>query len=223
MGGCLHNLKANTCLFKIKGISSCFKANENNPSNSCQYCNPSKSQSFWTTVNGTAIHEYNFDNGSLGGWTITPNPATSAVKWQLDKKRSSSAPYSLYFGNVANHTYNDPGKTVSGDVISPEISLPTGKGKLCLEFQLFQWTEATGLFDQLTINALPSEELLWKSGVEVNYADTAKTFRTFSVDVSAFAGQTIQFKFNFNSGDAQLNSTEGVYLDNIKVLTGCGL
>jgi hypothetical protein len=224
-GGCTFPLETNAC--RISG--DCYQAGATKPAASCgpgpcpgdtcEYCDPAKSQSLWSVSGGTQSLIWTFD-GSVEGFTFQPDPPTPAVKWQVDTKRADSPTRSLYFGNVATHTYDDPWSSVLGDAISPEVTLPTNAGKLCLEFRAFLATEKVAWADQLSVFAMPGDVLLWMSGTEPNNANTGG-FRSYSLDVTAFAGQKVQFRFNFDSIDDINNSTEGVYLDNIRLLSNC--
>lgn len=219
LGGCTYPLMSNYCLLTINYAKTCYAGNALNPSNACEICSPATSTSVWSTVSGTPIVSYGFDSGNLQGFTVTPSPATSPVKWQVDNYRSASAPYSLYFGNPLNHNFNDPGKAVKGEATSPGIALPAGLGKLCLKFQLFKDTEPT-YYDLLWVTVLPAGTTIWEAVKEPNFGLT-KVFIPVAADLTAFAGQTVQFRFNFDSKDSIGNSGEGVYVDDIQVMTSC--
>jgi hypothetical protein len=218
---CSFQPVAGWCLISVGGggTPTCFQNGAYNNLNACQYCNTGKSQTAWTSSAGTAQVTWSFESG-LQGFVITPSPATSAVKWQLDTKRADSAPTSLYFGNVAVHNFDDLDKTVAGEATSPAVALPAS-GKLCLEWRMFKDTESLASYDQLTVTALPAGTAIWRSQDQPKNATTAGAFASFIADVSTLAGQSVQFRFAFNSVDEIANSGEGVYLDTIRVLSGC--
>jgi len=217
-GGCTYPLKSGYC--KIK--NTCYADGATNPSNACQHCDVSKSTSQWTAPSGTALQTWSFDAGTLQGFTVTPNPATSPCKWQVDNQRSVSGSYSLYFGDVSTRDYDDPGETVAGEVTSPAVSLPTGQGKLCLRFQLYNDTEGYD-WDILSVRIIPasgSATTVWDATMEPNWG-LSTAFVAIGVDISASAGKSVQIQFAFDTEDDIANDYEGVYLDDIQVLTNC--
>jgi hypothetical protein len=220
VGGCSFPVDASSCLITIGYTPTCFQGGAFAPGNSCRTCDPQKSQSEWTSASGTVHVSWGFDDGTLQGFTVTPSPATSPVKWQVDTKRADGAPNALYFGDVSKHTFDDPDKVVTGEVTSPSVALPSA-GKLCLEWRMFKDTEWGTVYDQLSLIAQPAGTLLWKSGNEYANANTSGAFKTFSVDITALAGNTVQFRFAFDSFDEIVNDLEGVYLDSIRVLKNC--
>jgi hypothetical protein len=221
-GGCSYPVDASSCLITIGFTPTCFQSGAFAPGNACQHCAPTKSQSAWSIASGTAEVTKSFDDGTLQGFTVTPSPALSPVKWQVDTKRADSAPNALYFGNLATHTFDDPDKVVKGEATSPTVALPTS-AKLCLEWRMFKATESGSTFDQLSLTAQPAGTLLWKSGNEPSYSNgnTSGVFKTFIVDITALAGSSVQFRFAFDSFDEIANDSEGVYLDTIRVLKDC--
>jgi len=216
------SLAANTCYINY----ACYANGAANPSNSCQTCVSATSTSAWQTgcSSGTVLTTWNFDSG-LQSWTITPNAAypTSPVKWQIDTQRADTPTQSLYFGNVATHTFDDPGKIVSGAATSPSVTLPAAAGKLCVRFRLWKMTEMGTTFDQVTLTALPANTIVWKSGDAPSNGNTTASggFITFVGGLTAFAGQAIQLKLFFNSVDSIANSSEGAYVDTIQVMSNC--
>jgi len=219
-GGCTYPLKSNYCLLTISGVKTCYASGAHNPTNACEYCSVSSSTSRWSASGGTPQVTWAFDTGTLQGFTVTPSPATSTSVWQVDSYRSVSPAYSLYFGNVATRVYDDPSKIVSGQVTSPAVTLPSGAGKLCLKFQLYKDTEGY-TWDYVWITVQPAGTIIWDSTKEPNYGLTNKVFIPIAVDVTSLAGQSVQFMFSFDSKDSAANNYEGVYLDDLQVLSNC--
>lgn len=219
-GGCTYPVDAGSCLITIGYTPTCFQGGAFAPGNACQSCNPTKSQTEWSTSTGTMASEATFDDGTLQGFTLTPSPATSPVKWQLDTQRKDAGSHALYFGDASTRTFDDPDKVVKGEATSPSVAIPTS-AKLCLEWRMFKATESGTLYDQLSITVLPAGTLLWKSGNEPLNGNTAGVFKTFVADITALAGTTVQFRFAFDSVDEIANTGEGVYLDTIRVLKNC--
>jgi hypothetical protein len=219
-GGCTYPPDPSSCLIN----NVCYAAKGSLAGNSCQYCDP-KTPTVWTLATGTAFQTWNFDDGTLQGFTVAAT--TSPVKWQVDKQRSDSPSYSLYFGNVATHTYDDPNKVVTGQVTSPAVAIPSGAGKLCLVFRMFKNTEAGG-FDKITVTLLPAAKDLFLSASEplgATTPDPAKPgsfiFKSFAAEIPSGTTGSVQLRFAFDSVDAIANATEGVYIDTIQLLKNC--
>lgn len=221
LGGCSNPLAVDACLLDIELVDTCYQAGELNPSNACQFCDPQTTQVRWTPAQGSSLISYTFEDASAQGFSFLPSPATSPVKWQVDCTSASSGACSLYFGDTGTHTYDDPGYQVTGSAVSPAVLLPASSGKLCLRFMLYKDTENSLSYDQLWIEVLPAGTTLWESGKEVDVGDSNYAFIPIAVDISAYAGTSVQFQWSFDSSDDLLNFFEGVYLDDIEVLDNC--
>lgn len=236
-GGCTHPIKADSCLIThadpasvYTTLRTCAEQDAFRTDNACQRCDPTVSQTTWTGSTSSApVVSYNFDDGSLQGWVVTVNPqhTSTLVKWQVDAERAVSAPKSLYFGNPAAspRDYSDPSYSVRGTVTSPDITLPAAAsaGKLCVEFKMFKDTEASGKYDLLKLQVVEGATTtdLWASGFDADKGITSGAFRSYAVDLSASAGKTVKLAFAFDSIDSLINTKEGVYLDDIRVLKNC--
>ena len=210
----------------------CIQGGALNPKDSCQFCDPEQAPDNWSVASGTQVSSWNFDDGTLMGFTVTPAPATSPVIWQVDGGRHAEGTHSLYFGHsppsadLASRYYSDFQNVVGGEVTSPDVMLPTGQGKLCVKFSVFKDTEnSREKYDQLYLRVLPpspaAPELVWQSGKDAYLGETFGMFVNFSADLTPYAGSTIKLQFAFDSFDGFQNIYEGVYVDAIKVITNC--
>ena len=134
--------------------------------------------------------------------------------WQVTDHRSASPSYSLYFGRTDNWNFNN-GYTVTGTATSPQVTVPAAT--TCFEFRIWKQTECLSNYDRVRISVLPAGTLLWNSQTQSGCANNT-SFDTYTIDLSAYAGQTIQLEFYFNSGDSVLNNYEGVYLDDMRFI-----
>lgn len=143
----------------------------------------------------------------------------SKVKWQLAGGKFISEPTALYFGDPAGPTI-DNGKTVKGSIASPAVALPAGKTAT-----LKGWTyiHCEPLFsrDQVGISVIhdSGETEVWNK--EDVGGTTGYSWDEFEVDLSTYAGQSIQLRFSFDSIDNMLNDYEGVYFDDLRFLWPC--
>lgn len=160
-----------------------------------------------------------FDDGSLHGMKIQ-NSTSPARGWQLWAKspQSVSPPSALYYGDAKAGNYN--WGIHSGTVETPVLALPTSKG-IVFSFQALLAIEENPSYDQLflyVVNpATGGKDQVWgKSSTTPN----SKWFPV-EIDLSAYAGQTVKLVFDFNTGDAQVNETLGIFLDNLMVTGPC--
>ncbi|SFI19025.1 pre-peptidase C-terminal domain-containing protein [Planctomicrobium piriforme] len=133
-----------------------------------------------------------------------------------------SGPFSLYYGknegDNGGGTY-DTGAANAGSVILSGVSVPV-EGAL-LSFKSLVEREPTA-------NTIGADRLkvLISTDDGVNFLDqgldfpssTNGLFLQFGVDLSAFAGQTIQLQFSFDTVDASNNNFEGWYIDDVLVI-----
>lgn len=191
----------------------CLQKGSTHPSG-CASCDPTQSTSQWTPAAGAGLSTETFDN-SLGGYTTSP--PTGTVGWQLSTSRFTSAPASLYYGDLATQSY-DSGTANSGGATTPPLKLPGGQ-KAFLSFQLYMDTETSSTFDLLEV--LVEGQVLWSKATGMQTTDYRR-WVSVTVELSSFAGKTVQVVFLFDTKDDLNNQSEGVYLDDVTVMTGCG-
>ena len=98
----------------------------------------------------------------------------------------------------------------------PAITLTAGK-KAGLSFLLYMDTESSASYDKLQV--FVGTTSLWvKSTTTV---PKMKAWQEVTVDLSAYQGQTIQIRFEFDTKDSIGNSGEGAFLDNITIYHNC--
>jgi hypothetical protein len=161
----------------------------------------------------------NFDSGTLGGVYVTDN-AESGVFWQTDDTRGTSGAFALYAGDPVSQTYAS-GTRVKTSATTRPLEIPGG-GRTDLVFDAFKATRATRNFDVLQVAVLRDEGLfsLWSSR-ELADGTTGGAWQTLRVPLSDYAGQRIQLRFIFDSGDAPPPGLEGTYLDTLHLETRC--
>ena len=109
----------------------------------------------------------------MGEWQAMP--AFGTVKWQVHnyENHTNGGTCSLYFGNASADNYNNPGQTVSGTAISPEIDV-SGFDSVEVSFWLWQdledvwkgWDDLSFVIDQQILQGMDPLGLdipLWKS------------------------------------------------------------
>ncbi|NUN15540.1 MAG: hypothetical protein HUU55_18100 [Myxococcales bacterium] len=160
------------------------------------------------------------------GATVCNVDATTPVKWQVNDAQSKSPKFSLYFGNPANKTFADGISATAGMATSAKGSLYVGKSAK-LEMWVYLDVEPysadfTGIdmFEAVIVDQSGVEHVIWdKSKLPAN---GMKTWQNIKADLSAFNGQSIQIKVYFDSYDGQVNSGQGVFVDDVKIIQECG-
>lgn len=210
----LHTPTAWTPLPDLCLISgTCVPKGSLHPSG-CAACAPSTSSSGWTGLKGAAVLAESFDQG-LGGYTTSK--LNGKVGWQLSSARYTTPPASLYYGDPAALSY-DSGSSNSGSATPPLLDLPAGQ-KAYLSFQLYLDTETTSSYDLLQVRV--AGKVLWNKATDMKLGDYKK-WTLVTLDLSPYAGQSIQVQFHFDTKDELNNQSEGIYIDDVTLLTSCG-
>jgi len=191
----------------------CLKQGTSHPSG-CATCDPTVHTDQWTPVTGGSLSTEGFDSG--GGGYILSKPM-GAVGWQVHGGRYTSPPSSLYYGNPVAGNYDTSGQANSGSATTPAFQLPAQQ-KAFLTFQLYMDTETSATFDVLQVEV--EGQVLW-SKATLKVSDY-RVWKQITVDLGGFAGKSIQVVFQFDTKDDLNNQSEGVYIDDVMLLTGCG-
>jgi len=161
----------------------------------------------------------NFNDGTTGGFDFVNSD--DLVGWTIDDYRYHSYTYSLYYGNPDTRNYHagDPdfGEPNYGFATSPLIHLPADK-EATLDFWVYldiesDWT-AYDLFDVMVIDENGVETAVWSKPANQSFY---KNWQHVLVSLADFIGQDIKIRFAFDTVDAILNETEGIYVDDIVV------
>ncbi len=190
------------------------------------------------------IGPWNFESSaSLSGWTRLNCPATTATPatctpapwtaptqgWQLWNPAASAqgGTGALYYGDPATKSY--AWGNHAGAVRSPPMKVQPGKSTL--EFwvrweteggtnydRLMAWLWVGGARVDLTPATAPTFGAFWVKGV---HASTPSTWSLVSLDVSAYAGKDIALEIYFTTWDAAGNSTLGVLVDDVRLVSTC--
>jgi hypothetical protein len=180
----------------------------------CTICDPTASALDWSAVTGATVDLTNFESG-LGAFVASA--ATNSVGWQVWTGRAHAGTQSLYYGNPAKKNYNS-GSSNSGTATRTGIALPAGK-KAALVFWVYMDTETSASYDILTVEV--GGTTVWKKDSTTMPSANFKRWVPVEVILSSYAGTSINLVFKF-SADATLNNTEGVYVDDVRIITECG-
>ncbi len=181
----------------------------------CNRCDATLNPTTWTVVAGASSQVKSFDT-DLEGYTI--DPLDSGVGWQLGSTRAISGAQSLYYGNPATMTY-DTGGLNQGTAQSAAVVLPAGQ-KAALRFWLYMDTETNAVHDSLSVSV--NGTLLWTKSADTMPPESFRKWVEVEIDLSSFAGQSVTHTFSFETKDDWANFTEGVFIDDVALITNCG-
>ena len=164
---------------------------------------------------GGGLNE-NFDSG-LGSWT------TSGL-WHRVTNSScaspgySSASSSVYYGQDSSCNYNT-GAATTGDLISPVISGINSSSTLTFDFFRQVESYTGGSYDKTEVAVKATGSSSWTTVWSRDSTNTSGNAWTSSgaISLSAFDGQDVQVRFQFNSVDTTANTFTGWFIDDVVV------
>jgi hypothetical protein len=167
-----------------------------------------------------AICTVDWDNATLQGWTVTAS-CPSQNNWQPDSFRHQAGTHSLYYGNPALHNFVCSNGAHNGTATSKYINLQPGAPNVT--FWVWIATEGGTTYDQLDLWVMPANVEVWDRNdfPQGALGDTGGVFIQQTVDLTPWAGQSIQLQFRFNTVDGVANSEEGVYIDSLVAQGNC--
>ncbi len=215
-GKCTYTLKANVCLTPYgDGQVACYGAGLADDVTPCLACAPKIATGKLSAVAGIAPLD------GQGEGVSVQDTAKGGIQWNFSSARSVSGGVSLYFGDPTSLTYAN-GKQVAGTATLPPLPVPKTAGvNPTASFWLWMDTEASAGYDMLTVNVLDGAATvpLWNS--DPMLSTTHGSWQRVTLDVSAWAGQSVTLQFAFDSIDGNVNAFEGVYIDEVEISTGC--
>jgi leucyl aminopeptidase len=167
------------------------------------------------TITGTATELFrdNFEGTSswspTGLWHLATNSTCASPGY-------ASATHAMYFGIDSTCTYSN-GTRVSGTITSPAITGVASTSSL--SFKYYRKVEsASGSYDVASVqivNSAGTATTVW-SRSSANASNTLWN-DSGAISLSAYAGQSIQVRFKFDSIDSSYNSYTGWLVDNVVV------
>ncbi|MBN1991591.1 MAG: pre-peptidase C-terminal domain-containing protein [Anaerolineae bacterium] len=183
---------------------------ENTVAESDETNNTWEHQFYWTP---SAPYFDNMENG-LNGWTTTG----------LWHQVNSSSPYyaaysgshSWWYGQDDTGDY-DTGAANSGDLTSPIVYIPSAGYYLRFWYAYeteSMWTSWDQRWVQISMDGGPFENVLQLYDDPMNWWLQSRV-----IDLSGYAGHTIQVRFHFDTIDDGYNTYRGWYLDDFSITT----
>ncbi len=178
----------------------------------CLRCDRAAAAGAWTAQGSASlVQALGFESGKLAGWTLSSSDPR--VRFGVSDRRSGSGGFALYYGNPSEGDFRTEGTANSGSATLGPLTLPAGKAGLVLG--LYLDTESGTAYDTLSLSV--NGQKLWSKSA----ATPMRVWHQVSLDLSAFAGQAVTIAIAFNTVDANLNSGEGVFIDDLTIYGGC--
>jgi len=156
-----------------------------------------------------------FDGGAPVGWTLSP--ATNNVGWRVQPSASAPSGTSvLYYGHPTLTFYESGGRN-TGSATSRALRLPDGV-ELGLSFKILLDVEDNAQRDLFRVEALVGQTTV----VLVDKAEIQRgSWQDVAVDLSWAASQLVQIRFFFDTVDGAQNTTRGIFIDDVRLLSSC--
>ncbi|MFT7623477.1 MAG: hypothetical protein ACI9WU_002660, partial [Myxococcota bacterium] len=153
-------------------------------------------------------------------WTVT-NPNGDQVQWQLSSLQASSPALSLWFGNKETGNFSSENGAVSGTIATPVLALPAGEN-LLMTFQVWLDVEQPNGFDSFEVRVVttggdPAGTMVWDKSA----AAGLQQWVPVQINLTGFAGSSVQVVFSFDSVDGIQNETQGVFVDDFAISKSC--
>ena len=133
--------------------------------------------------------------------------------WHTSQRRATSPDRAFYYGIEGAWNYS-AGEN-RGSLISPQIDL-TGTDEAHLQFAEWSEVEVNPRYDRTRVDVSTDGDN-WTTIFEPHRTDGGWIYH--DLDLSAYAGQQIQLRFNFDTVDFQENQYEGWHIDDVLVYT----
>lgn len=163
--------------------------------------------------------QQSFPAQTNGGFDIQRDG--SGAGFRISALRSSSAPFSMWYGDPQTGNYQVGARTF-GTLTSPPIAVPSSSFSTVLEFRVWLDVDPAQNADLLSARVVTGGNAVavWE---RTSVGATAMR-RWVPVSVAlptAVAGRTIRVQFYFDSVDAAGNLGQGVFIDDITVRAVC--
>lgn len=148
---------------------------------------------------------------------------TSTGLWHLATNSSCASPNpgftspvnAFYYGQESSCNYNTGGAN-SGSLTSPIITDITAN--TTLNFNYLREVESfNGNFDITTVEVISAGGATTVFSLNASDASANQWLASGDINLSAFAGEAIQLRFTFNTGDATANNQIGWFIDDVVV------
>ena len=165
----------------------------------------------------TVLFEDDFEQGTAK-WSIEDY-------WHLATDDSACLGFSfpsgnhcMWYGMESSCNFDGPIQDFRFLRPATPITLPTGGGGVFLEFWSMSQTEDDTFWDSRKVRVSTDGGNSWNTLLHIT--DPSEPWTQHTVDLSAYAGQTIDLAFVFWAGDWALNDYLGWLIDDVEIRTG---
>jgi len=175
------------------------------------------------TQTSSTIFFYDNAEGGLNGWTTALYGGTTDDIWHQTTVDASSATHSWWPGIDVDTNYWT-GRRINTAAITPAIDLTTAVAPLTLLFTENFYTERGWDYCMVDVSTDGGANWAPLRGV-YGTAPSGVTggWRITTLDLSAYAGSTLNVRFYFDTGDTLFNAFPGWFVDDVMVFDQGGL
>ncbi|HTK82719.1 MAG TPA: SdrD B-like domain-containing protein [Bacteroidota bacterium] len=164
-----------------------------------------------------------FDDMESGtsGWTVGTH--TDSAVWHQSTLAANSPTHSWWAGIEAQGNYNT-GTRVSERLISPPIPLTGSVGSVSVLFTENYVTERGWDFCMVDVSTDGGSSWVHLRGAYGSSpSGDSYGWKVSSLDLTPYAGQTVNLSFFFDTGDSIFNAFPGWFVDNVAVFDQSGI
>ena len=179
-------------------------------------CGSASDSATVTVASSSVLLSDNFESGATGWtgtglWHLVDNTTCATPGY-------SSATHAWYYGQDSSCDYNASNN--SGELTSPTISGVTAN--TTLNFSFFRQVESySGAYDKTEVQVVSGGAVTTIWSRDSSDASGAAWGPSGSLSLAAYAGQTIQIRFRFDSVDGSFNNFTGWLIDDVIVADSC--
>ncbi|HUL44688.1 MAG TPA: T9SS type A sorting domain-containing protein [Bacteroidota bacterium] len=162
----------------------------------------------------TIFYQDDMESG-VNGWT-------GVGLWHQTTRQANSPTHSWWAGVDSSGTYNT-GARVNDALFSPTIDLTTAAGPVKLLFTENYVTERG--WDFCMVDVAVDGSPIWnhlRGGYGESPSGDSYGWQVSTLDLTPYAGHTINLRFVFDTGDSLLNNFPGWFVDNVVVFDQAG-
>jgi hypothetical protein len=153
------------------------------------------------------------DNFEASASTWTPSFGSL---WHVASNRSNSPMKSWAYNKVSEGSLNySTGAPNSGSLTSAIIPIPPAAAAASLELYSIAFTEG-GSFDVKKVSVIDAST---NQETVLGTLPTVGSWQKSIYDLAPFLGKSVKIKFFFDTIDGSYNDTEGLYVDDVKIVT----
>ncbi|MFN0006993.1 MAG: hypothetical protein ACKVXR_03720 [Planctomycetota bacterium] len=164
----------------------------------------------------TVLFEDDFEQGA-SKWTTMPYWHVTSESGPCHDAPFPSSSHCMWFGTPSSCSFEGSSTDFQSLRIAVPITLPVGGGGTFLDFWSRTRTETDLTWDTRTVQVSADGGTNWTTVFQMDVSIEPWTLHT--VDLSDYAGQTIDLQFVFWAGDGLANGFLGWLIDDVKIRT----